>query len=121
MKPLRVLLVEDEACISELFAEVLAGMGHEVCGIEATEASAIAATSRCKPDMIIVDVRLGAGSGEQAMADILRSGFVPHVFVSGDAAKVETLQLSGIALQKPFYVTDLIRAMRRALGETASA
>ncbi len=34
MKPLRVLIMEDEPIIAMLLSEVLGEMGHEVCGTE---------------------------------------------------------------------------------------
>ena len=43
MKALRVLVVEDDAMIAMLLADMFAGMGHDVCAIEATEAGAVAA------------------------------------------------------------------------------
>ena len=49
MTALRVLVVEDDALIGALLAEMLAGMGHDVCGIEATEAAAVSAEARCRP------------------------------------------------------------------------
>ena len=39
MKALRVMVVEDDGMIAMLLAEVLTGMGHDVCAIEATEAA----------------------------------------------------------------------------------
>ena len=37
MKALRVLVIEDDALIGLLLAELLAGMGHDVCATAATE------------------------------------------------------------------------------------
>ena len=113
---LRVMVVEDEAVIAMLLAEVLAGMGHDVCAIEATEADAVAAAARCRPDMMILDARLGDGSGIAAVERILCTGFVPHVFVSGDALRVRALRPGAVVIQKPFHEVDLARAMQRALG-----
>ncbi len=113
---LRVLVVEDEAVIAALLAEVLEDMGHDVCAIEATELGAVAAAQRCHPDLMIVDARLGDGSGLQAVAEILRSGFVPHIFVSGDAARVRALRPDAVVLQKPFREPELARAMVRAMA-----
>jgi DNA-binding response OmpR family regulator len=62
-----VLVVEDNAIIGMLLAEVLAGMGHDVCAIEATESDAATAAVRCRPDLMIVDVQLGDGSGVSAV------------------------------------------------------
>ena len=58
MKPLRVLLVEDEVLIAMLLIQVLEEMGHDVCATESTEFFAVAAAARCRPDMIIADARL---------------------------------------------------------------
>ncbi|HEY9343657.1 MAG TPA: response regulator [Inquilinus sp.] len=116
MAALRVLLVEDEAVIAVLLAEVLGGMGYEVCAIEATEADAVAAAARCRPDLMIVDARLGTGSGVAAVEEILRTGPVPHVFVSGDSSIVQALRPDAVVMQKPFREADLARAIQRALG-----
>ena len=111
MAALRVLLVEDEAVIAVLLAEVLGGMGYEVCAIEATEADAVAAAVRCRPDLMIVDARLGTGSGVAAVEEILRTGPVPHVFVSGDSSIVQALRPDAVVMQKPFREADLARAI----------
>jgi CheY-like chemotaxis protein len=91
-------------------------MGHEVCGIETTEATAVAAGLRYRPDLMIVDARLRKGSGLRAVDEVLRTIFVPHVFVSGDAARVQALRPDAVVLQKPFFEPELTRAMQHALG-----
>lgn len=121
MKPLRVLLIEDELLIALLVTEVLEGMGHNVCATESTEAGAVAAAARCDPDMMIVDARLREGSGVSAVAKILLAGHVPHVFVSGDVAGVKALRPDAVVIQKPFFDSDLDRAMNLALGTGAAA
>lgn len=119
MATLRILLVEDEALIGLLLAEVLADMGHEVCGIEVTEADAIAAAARCSPDLMIVDVWLADGNGISAITEILRAGPMPHFFVSGDVAMVRGLKPDAEVVQKPFREQDLTQAIRRALSAPA--
>ena len=119
MKALRILVVEDDAMIAMLLADVFAGMGHDVCAIEATEAGAVAAAVRCRPDLMIVDARLGDGSGFTAVEEILRTRFVPHIFISGDISTVRARKPGAIAIQKPFCESDLIRAIQRALDAAA--
>ena len=117
MKALRILLVEDEAIIAMLFADVLDGLGHDVCAIEATEDDAVAAAARCVPDLIIVDVNLGAGSGVSVVSKILETRYVPHVFITGDtsaALTVEAYETGSELIHKPVRVSDLARAIRRA-------
>ncbi|MGL5114273.1 MAG: response regulator [Beijerinckiaceae bacterium] len=115
MKPLRVLIVEDEALIALLFAEVLEELGHEVCATERTEAGAIAAAARCQPGLIIADVGLQEGSGIDAVNAIMQAGFVPHVFVSGSGLERERLNPAAGTLQKPFSETQLVAAITRAV------
>lgn len=113
MKALRVLVVEDDAVIGMLLAEMLVGLGHDVCAIEATEADAVTAAAHHRPDLMIVDAQLGEGSGVSAVEEILRTGPVPHVFISG--ARVQAPRPGAVVLQKPFLEGDLLRAMQRAL------
>ena len=112
---IRVIVVEDDAIIGMLLAEMLAGMGHDVCAIEATEADAVIAAARCKPDLMIVDVGLGDGSGIAAMDTIHRTGPVPHVFVSADVSRFRKLRPSSLFIQKPYRESDLARVIRQAL------
>jgi len=119
MTPLRILLVEDEVMIGVLLAEVLEDMGHDVCGVEATEAEAIAAAARCNPDLMIVDVWLADGNGVSAVAKILRDGPMPHFFVSADVALARTLKPDAEVMQKPFRERDLVQAIDRAIEATA--
>jgi two-component system, response regulator PdtaR len=120
MRMLRVLVMEDDALIGMLFADVLAEMGHDVCAVEATEAGAVAAAARCSPELMIVDARLGKGSGISAVEEILRTGFVPHVFVSGDTASVRERRPDAVVIQKPFRESDLALAIQRALDDVSA-
>lgn len=116
MKPLSVLLVEDEFLIAMLITQVLEDMGHTICATESTEAGAVAAAARYDPDIMIVDARLRDGSGISAMTKILLTRQVPHVFVSGDVSGVRALRPDAVVIQKPFFASDLARAMQLALG-----
>lgn len=115
MKAFRILVMEDDALIGMLLTEMLEGMGHGVCAVAATEADAVAAAAQHKPDMMIVDARLRHGSGIVAVEEILRTGFIAHVFISGDAATVRQLRPDDVIVEKPFRESDLVGAMQRAL------
>jgi two-component system, response regulator PdtaR len=114
----RILIIEDEPMVAMLLAEVLISMGYDVCGVESTEADAVATAARCGPDLMIVDVWLNEGNGVSAIAEILRAGPMPHFFVSGDTAGVRALKSDAVVMQKPFREQDLARAIDRALGIT---
>jgi DNA-binding response OmpR family regulator len=115
MSALRILVVEDEPLLGELLAEMLETMGHEVCGVENTEAEAVASAARCKPDLMIVDAWLRDGSGVSAMEKICKSGFIPHFFVSGDISRITASRRGAVMVQKPFRESDLASAIGRAL------
>ncbi|MDQ2861886.1 MAG: response regulator [Pseudomonadota bacterium] len=119
-KALRVLVVEDDAMISALLALLLEEMGHQVCAIEDTEQGAVAAAARLRPDLMIVDHRLIDGDGVSAVDKVCRTGFVPHLFLSGAALEIETLRPGAVVLQKPFVDGDLCRAIERALAPLAA-
>ena len=118
---LRVLVVEDDAIIGELVAEMLEEMGHEVCGIAATEAAAVAAAARYNPDLMIVDAWLQEGSGLDAVATILLTRFVLHLFISGDISRVTSVRPDAFALQKPFRQFEFDAAVRRVIDNGATA
>jgi CheY-like chemotaxis protein len=115
MKALSVLVVEDDSIVGMLLAELLELMGYDVCAIEATEAGAVAAAVRCRPDLMIVDVQLSNGSGISAVEEILRTRVIPYVFVSGDISRVKALR-PGAVLQKPYRESDLEQAIQSARG-----
>ena len=99
--------------IGPLLAETLTGLGYEVCGIEATEAGAVEAAARHRPDLMIVDVNLAEGTGTAAMERITRAAPVPHLFMSG---RTQQAAMPGeVLLSKPFREADLVRAIERAL------
>lgn len=120
LNALRVLVIEDDAIIGMMYTDVLEEMGHVVCAVEATEESAVAAAAKYEPDLMIVDAGLRDGSGVLAVEEILRGGFVPHVFVSGDVASVLAVRPGAIVIQKPFRDPDLASAIQRALAKVLS-
>jgi CheY-like chemotaxis protein len=119
MKPLRILVVEDNAVIGMLLSLTLTAMGHEVCAVETSEDGAVAAALRCSPDLMIVDVALGRGSGTSAVATVLQTRHVPHIFMSG--APVPTDTPGRIVLRKPFVEAELAQAIERAVTASTNA
>jgi CheY-like chemotaxis protein len=120
MSALRILVVEDDAMLGRALAELLEDLGYVVCGVETQAANAVAAASRCRPDLLIVDVGLGEASGVAAVEEILRIGFVPHVFVTGDALRDLSLRADAVLIQKPFREPEIVQAIERALATKSS-
>jgi len=116
MTPLRVMIVEDDAMIAMVLAEILEEMGHDVCSIAVSETEAVAEALRLRPELIIADLRLRHGSG---VAVIDRICPTAHIFISGDVAGIRAFRPNAVTLQKPFREPDLITAIDNALSAVA--
>jgi DNA-binding response OmpR family regulator len=114
----QILVVEDDKLIGILLAAMLEDMELDVCAIETTQSGAVEAALRLRPDLMIVDARLGGGSGIAAMEEIERHGPVPHIFMSGERlpAGVE----GAPTLMKPFSRQQLSGAIRKLLPVPAA-
>jgi len=102
MRPLRILLVEDDGMVALALAELLETQGHDVLAIATTESEAVAAALDLKPEMMIVDAQLREGSGLGAVDRIQRATRIPHVFVSGDILAIRALKPLATMMQSRF-------------------
>jgi CheY-like chemotaxis protein len=121
MQPLRVLVIEDDALIALMLTEVLSDLGHGVCATAATPAEAIAAAHEQKPDFLLSDVKLRGESGIDAVAEILRDGPVPHMFMTGDLAGLRVRLPDAVAIRKPFSSATLATGIAKALEVGAAS
>jgi len=115
MTTTQVLVVDDDAMLGLVLADMLTEMGLCVCGVETTESGAISAALRLKPDLMIIDAELSPGSGIAAMAAIGMQGRIPHVFMSG--GRVTGAALDAVTLLKPFSEDSLASAIHRVMSE----
>ena len=113
-RPLTILVAEDDALIAELLSEMLGAMGHMVCAIEATEAGAVEAARRHEPDLMIMDLQLGRGSGVDAIDQVNKTRAIASILVSGDIARARALRPEAILLEKPYTQKTLASAILRA-------
>lgn len=118
MRILRILLVEDDEAITAVVAEVLAELGHQVCGTATTEAEAVDAAVHHAPDLMLLDVYLRVGSGVAAMASILRRTAMPHIFMTGGSR--QGIPANANVLYKPFGVAGLAAALDYAAGHAVA-
>ena len=94
-------------------------LGHVVVAVEVDADAAIAAARALRPDLMIVDIKLGERSGVAAVKEIFRDGFVPHVFVTGDFLGNLALGPDAVLIQKPYRRADLVAAIARAVGDAS--
>lgn len=85
LAPLRVYLVEDSSLLCQRIVEQLTDPGRiEVTGQAGTEGAAIRSIRQCRPDAVIVDIRLREGNGVnvvRSIAQAKRPGEPPTVIV----------------------------------------
>ena len=58
----RILIVEDEALLAESLSQFLDFAGHQVVAVAADGASALREVAKERPDLVLMDIRLGGGS-----------------------------------------------------------
>lgn len=118
-KPLRVLVVEDEALVSLFLEELLSDLGHVVVGVAASATAAYAIAAQHPIDLAIVDISLQGGSDGVDLAVRLRQQYdMPSLVMSGryESAVQQRLQQAAPLgyLQKPYTQSDVECALARA-------
>jgi CheY-like chemotaxis protein len=118
-KPL-VLIIDDDAWIRTILAELLASEGLEILEAGDGRRGLILAEERC-PDVILLDLALPGRSGLEVMHDLKRrqpTSEIPVIVVSAYA-----LLLAGghqpsayRVMQKPFDIPDVLLNVRGAVA-----
>ena len=112
---LRIFLVEDEALILMMTAEMVESLGHEVVAEAASIEKAIGPAGDATFDLAILDVNL-AGSRIDPVAEIIDRRGLPFVFVSGYAGSALPQAFAGRPhVQKPFLASRLQEAIESAI------
>jgi len=109
-----VLVVEDNADLREMYAEILGMSGHSTRAVETAE-DALAAIAAERPRIVLLD--LGIVGGVEPVFAALREGpRVSVILASGARDLAERAMTLGAAyLLKPFAPDDLLAAVERAV------
>ena len=115
---MRVLIVEDEADLGEVFREYIVACGHQAEVVGSAEA-ALEWLRTSRPHAIVLDVRLPGMSGLELMRDsALRDSGIPVIVISGHATEHEArecLRLGALEfLAKPVPLEILGVVLERA-------
>ena len=120
--PLRVLIVEDEVMIAMTLEAMVEDFGHEVCGVASTGEEGVRQALATKPDVILMDINLGAGidgieAARQARQTLnARLVFVTAYSDSGTLARVRKAIPDAAVVNKPFDSDGLRSAIQRTAG-----
>ncbi|MDP4002847.1 response regulator [Methylobacterium sp. NEAU K] len=108
-EPLRILVVEDEALILMQIEMILEDAGYRVVGTATTAGEAIALVHETRPELVLIDLRLGDGSSGVDVAHAVRDiGGITAAFMTANArALSEDLEGATAVIAKPFTGTGL--------------
>lgn len=116
----KLVIIDDEAAILELMSKLCRAAGHTVFGCT-TGMDGIAAIRSQKPDLVIVDLRIGDVNGLD-LVSMCKDQFpeTAVIMVTGHGSvetAVEAMRLGAFDyLTKPFDLGDLIKTVNQALN-----
>jgi DNA-binding NarL/FixJ family response regulator len=121
-----ILIVDDDPALRELVSTLCRRAGHVCFEAASGEEALLAATMGQRPDVVLLDVKLGNGSGYQVCRD-LRELFrdeVSIIFMSGERTdssdKVAGLLLGADDyITKPFEPDELLARVSRAVARSS--
>jgi response regulator NasT len=82
MTPLKIAIADDEPDMLEYFQTILPSMGHEVIAVASTGRELVRKCARCRPDLLIVDIKMPEMDGIEAATRICRRRQVPVIVIS---------------------------------------
>ena len=114
----RVLLVDDNAVLLELAAEILSH-ACEVVGTARSGSAALDGVAVLCPDVLVIDISMPGMTGFEVVTRLRRAGNrVPVVFLSvhDDADFVRAAEAAGVVgyVAKPWLTNDLVPAVLAA-------
>ncbi len=119
----KILIVDDEINIVRVLASRLKANNYDI--VVANDAvQAIKKAKEEKPDLIILDFKMPAGSGLTIFENLQMMGelsIIPVIFItafSDESVKNKVMKMGAIAyISKPFDPADLLDKVKKALGD----
>lgn len=112
----RILVVEDDPDVSELFVMALTDYGHYEAITAQSGNAAVPLLELHRPDLALIDVGIPGVPGLEVGGHALVLD-VPVVLMTGDFVRSSQLTASGVPyLLKPFQLSELIEAVGRELA-----
>src|SRR5206468_3769286 len=114
---IRVLVIEDDERVAELFSKTLAEAGHDTI-VRHTGAEGLASIKDWSPQVVFLDVRMPGMNGIEVLRAI--RGFdaaLPVILVTGHATPGEIQQARALGVteivEKPYILNEFTAALSR--------
>ena len=111
----RVIVVEDDSDIASLLSDILENEGYSAVAV--SNLDDLKAQLDPRPDLMVLDLRLARGGGEQILASLRARGMgdVPVLLLSAAGDLPERAKELGVNayLAKPFELEELLVIVRR--------
>jgi len=123
----KILVVDDDPQTVRLLASRLRANNYEV--IAASDCyQCVKMSMEERPDLILLDVKMPAGGGLSAFETLRRSMYtvtIPVIFITGypdENIKKKVFEMGAEDfILKPFDSNDLLKKVRKALGEESES
>ncbi|MES2969743.1 MAG: response regulator [Pseudomonadota bacterium] len=121
----RILIVEDEFLISMTAEDELRDAGFDVVGVASTYEEAVRLAEEQRPDLVLMDIRLGSKrDGIDAAIEIRARFDLPSLLTTGNH-DADSARRAGPAdpvgwLHKPYSLPGLVEAVRHALKDQSA-
>lgn len=121
--PAKIMMVDDEPALTEIFLEALTTAGYEVDSFtESPAALAAFGAAPGKYDLLIADINMPQMDGINLASEIMQHRKIPAVLYSGflDKQLQERAEAIGITqiLNKPILPDEMVLAVRRVVYES---
>ena len=125
-KPLKTVVIEDEAVIAETLRMMLENLGYQVPDPALGPYEGLELIRKEQPDIVLLDINLNSDiDGIQLAGEIKKIADMPIVFITSyaDAATIERAKHTGPAgyLIKPFTTQDIHAAIEIAMVQKRPA
>jgi two-component system phosphate regulon response regulator PhoB len=97
----KILVVDDDQEMTKMLEKYLSNEGYQVT-VATTGAAALSAASAAEPELVLLDIVLGAEDGREILRDLRSISDVPVVFLTGRG--LETERIAGLKLGADDYI-----------------
>lgn len=115
---MHALIIEEQAFIGCMIEDALRESGFTSFDFACTVEDAVAAAARRCPDLITTDIRIGRGSGIEAIERICEAiericldKPIPVLFITATPGRIRERIDDAVVVQKPFSVGELRMAV----------